>query len=90
MPTNAGMKHATLYRMVMPDHLCPFGLKSKDLLERNDFTVEDHHLKTRDETDAFKHEHGVDTTPQTFIAGERIGGYDELREYLRRGRQERG
>ncbi|ROO31838.1 hypothetical protein SAJA_02395 [Salinisphaera japonica YTM-1] len=27
-------KIATLYRMVMDDHLCPFGLKSKDLLER--------------------------------------------------------
>lgn len=76
------MKNATLYRMVMPDHLCPFGLKSKDLLKRNDFTVEDHHLTTREETDAFKDEHGVDTTPQTFIAGKRIGGYDELREYL--------
>lgn len=82
MSTDPGTKNATLYRMVMPDHLCPFGLKSKDLLERNDFTVDDHHLTTREETDAFKDEHGVDTTPQTFIAGERIGGYDELREYF--------
>jgi glutaredoxin len=68
--------------MVMPDHLCPYGLKSKDLLERQGFTVEDHHLKTRDETEAFKKEHGVDTTPQTFIGGERIGGYDDLREHF--------
>ena len=28
-------KTATLYRMVMPGHLCPYGLKSKDLLERH-------------------------------------------------------
>ena len=52
-------KTAVLYRMVMPDHLCPYGLKSKDLLERRGFAVEDHHLKTRDETDAFRREHDV-------------------------------
>ena len=43
-------KSATLYRMVMPDHLCPYGLKAKDLLERQGFAVEDHQLTTRDET----------------------------------------
>ncbi len=80
-------KAAVLYRMVMPDHLCPYGLKSKDLLEREGFTVEDHHLKTREETEAFKEEHGVDTTPQTFIDGERIGGYDDLREHFGQGGQ---
>lgn len=26
---------AELYRMVTPEHVCPFGLKSKDLLEQN-------------------------------------------------------
>ncbi|MGB3723505.1 MAG: glutaredoxin [Pacificimonas sp.] len=75
-------KTAKLYRMVMPDHLCPYGLKSKDLLEREGFTVEDHHLETRAETDAFKEKHGVDTTPQTFIDGRRIGGYDDLRVHF--------
>ena len=73
---------AALYRMVMPDHLCPYGLKSKDLLERQGFTVEDHHLTTHGETEAFKREHGVATTPQTFIGGERIGGYDDLRAHF--------
>ena len=70
---------ATLYRMVMPDHLCPFGLKSKDLLEREGYIVDDRPLTTREETEDFKAKHGVDTTPQTFIGGERIGGYDDLR-----------
>jgi glutaredoxin len=73
---------AKLYRMVMPEHICPFGLKSKDLLERQGFAVEDHHLETRDETEAFKKEHGVETTPQTFIGGRRIGGYDDLRVHF--------
>lgn len=75
-------KSASLYRMVMPDHLCPYGLKSKAILERHGFTVDDHHLTTREETDAFKAEHGVKTTPQTFIEGERIGGYDDLLAYF--------
>lgn len=75
------MKHsrtATLYRMVMPGHLCPYGLKSRWLLEKNGFEIDDHHLTTREETDAFKDKHRVKTTPQTWIGGERIGGYDDL------------
>jgi glutaredoxin len=75
-------KKAVLYRMVMPEHVCPWGLKSKDLLQRSGYEVEDHHLTTRDETDAFKAEQGVTTTPQTFIGGKRIGGYDDLRRFL--------
>ena len=73
---------AKLYRMVMPDHLCPYGLKSRDLLERQGYEVEDHHLTTRAETDAFMERHGVETTPQTWIADVRIGGYDDLREHF--------
>lgn len=72
-------RRATLYRMVMDKHLCPFGLKSKALLESRGFEVDDHWLESRDETERFKEEHGVETTPQTFIGGQRIGGYDDLR-----------
>jgi glutaredoxin len=68
--------------MVMAKHICPFGLKSKHLLKSKGFTVEDHWLETREETDAFKAEHGVKTTPQTFIDGIRIGGYDDLRRHF--------
>ena len=77
-------KHAEIHRMVTDQHICPFGLKSLDLLEREGFEVEDHHLTTREETDAFKKEHDVDTTPQTFIDGKRIGGYDDLLSYFGR------
>lgn len=73
---------ATLYRMVMDDHVCPFGIKAKDLLRRQGYSVEDHHLTSRAGTDAFKADHGVKTTPQTFITGERIGGYDDLRRFF--------
>ena len=58
--TGAGM--ARLYRMVTPEHICPFGLKAKDLLERKGFKVDDHHLKNRAEQDALKEKHGVKTT----------------------------
>lgn len=80
--TNQPTRTATLYRMVMPDHTCPYGLKAKDLLRRQGYEVEDHHLTTREETDAFKAKHEVKTTPQTFIGGERIGGYDDLRRFF--------
>lgn len=73
---------ATLYRMVMDKHLCPYGLKAKDRLEREGYSVEDRWLKTREETDAFKAEHDVTTTPQIWIGDERVGGYDALRKHL--------
>ena len=75
-------KRAVLHRMVMPHHTCPYGLKAKDLLQRSGYEVEDNHLTTREETDAFKAQHGVPTTPQIFIGGKRIGGYDDLRRHL--------
>lgn len=75
-------RQAVLYRMVMPDHTCPYGLKARHLLKSRGYQVEDHWLKTREETDAFKAQHDVKTTPQTFIDGVRIGGHDDLRRYL--------
>ena len=75
-------KNATLYRMVLPDHTCPFGVRAKQLLEQNGFEVDEHILETREQVDAFKAEQGVATTPQVFIGGERIGGSSELEQYL--------
>lgn len=75
-------KTATLYRMVTPEHICPFGLKSLDLLQRQGFEVEDHQLKSRAETDAFMASEHVKTTPQTFVGGKRVGGYDDLRRFF--------
>jgi glutaredoxin len=77
-------KTASLTRMVMPDHVCPYGVKSKWLLERHGYRVDDHWLTTREETDAYKREHGVETTPQAFIGGKRIGGYTDLRAFFGR------
>ncbi|WP_416352233.1 MauE/DoxX family redox-associated membrane protein [Variovorax sp. LG9.2] len=68
--------------MVMEKHICPYGLKVKYLLEHESYVVEDRWLKTRKETDAFKAEQEVKTTPQTFIDGKRVGGHDETRRFL--------
>jgi glutaredoxin len=73
---------AVLHRMVMPEHTCPYGLKALHLLKARGYEVEDHWLRTRAETDAFKAEHDVKTTPQAFIDGQRIGGYDDLRKHF--------
>ncbi len=73
---------AVLYRMVLSDHTCPFGVKAKQLLQHAGFTVDDRILRTRDEVDAFKAEHDVDTTPQVFVGDERIGGSDDLERWL--------
>ncbi|MBW8755327.1 MAG: glutaredoxin [Sphingomonadales bacterium] len=68
--------------MVMAEHICPWGLKARHLLRRHGFAVDDRWLTSRAETDAFKAAHDVKTTPQVFIGGERIGGYDDLRRYF--------
>lgn len=78
-------KHATIYRMVTPSHLCPWGIKAKDLLQRSGYEVEDHHLPSGDANREYKENHGYDETPQIFIEGERLGGYDALREHLGKG-----
>ncbi|TMM49850.1 MauE/DoxX family redox-associated membrane protein [Qipengyuania marisflavi] len=78
----ASNKTAQLYRMAMEKHVCPYGVKSKWLLERRGYTVEDNLLTTREATDTFKAEHDVQTTPQTFIDGRRIGGYTDLRAHF--------
>ena len=73
---------ATLHRMVLPDHTCPFGVRAKKMLEEAGFTVDDRILGSREEVEAFKAEHGLTTTPLVVIDGEEIGGAAELEDYL--------
>jgi len=75
-------KQATLYRMVMSGHTCPYGVKSLYLLKKHGYEVSDNHLTTRAETDAFKAKYNVDTTPQSFIGDERIGGHTDVRKHF--------
>jgi glutaredoxin len=75
-------RSATLYRMVLPDHTCPFGVRAKEMLEAEGFQVDDRVLGSREEVDAFKAEQGIQTTPLVFIGDERIGGSDDLARHL--------
>jgi glutaredoxin len=73
---------ATLYRMKLPTHECPFGLLAKRMLDDAGFKVEDCLLTSREQVDEFKEEHGVPTTPLVFIDGEKVGGSEQLARYL--------
>ena len=78
----ADARKATLYRMVLPDHICPFGVRAKQILQAEGYDVDDRILRSREEVDAFKAEQGIATTPLVFIDGEKIGGSDDLERYL--------
>ncbi|MCP4825792.1 MAG: glutaredoxin, partial [Shimia sp.] len=77
------MPKATIYRMELPNYTCGYGTAALDLLQSNGFEIEDHLLRTRHETDAFKDKHHVTTTPLVFIDGVKIGGFTELRKHLK-------
>lgn len=71
-----------LYRMDLPDHACPWGLKALTLLQEQQIPFEDHRLTSQAAVQAFKDQHGVATTPQVFSNGRRIGGYSDLAALL--------
>lgn len=75
-------KKSTLTRMVLPEHECPFGVRAKALLDDAGISYKEHILKTREEVEAYKAKHGVQTTPQVVLDGRHIGGSDALEEYL--------
>lgn len=75
-------RKAVLHRMVLADHICPFGVRAKQILQSEGFEVEDHILRTREEVDVFKAERGLATTPLIEIDGEVIGGSDDLERWL--------
>ena len=76
------MPSAVIYRMILPDHECPFGRRAKQMLDDANFEVEEHILGSREEVEAFKSEHGVATTPLIWVDGKQIGGSDELAKFL--------
>ncbi len=73
---------ATLTRMVLPNHECPFGVRAKAMLEEAGFTIDERILSSREEVDDFKAERGLSTTPLIEIDGETIGGSKDLEDYL--------
>lgn len=76
-------KKAAIYRIVIPGkHICPYGVKALYLLKKHGYEVEDHHLKTYEESDAYKKDNGFEDTPRIFIEGKHIGNDDDLKRFL--------
>ena len=61
---------------------CTYGEKTVSLLKEKDIDYKDHIISTKEEEEKFKNEHSVETTPQVFIDGKRIGGFTDLAEYF--------
>lgn len=72
------LRDVHLYRMDLPDHACPWGLKARQLLQDQGIPFTDHPLTSQAAVQAFKQAHQVATTPQIFMGTERIGGYTDL------------
>jgi glutaredoxin len=77
------IENVKVYRMSMPDHECPWGIKAVNLLTEQEIQFEDIKLQSREEVDALKTKYAVATTPQIFFGGERVGGYTDLAERLK-------
>lgn len=73
---------ATIHRMVLPEHVCPFGVRAKAMLEQAGYEVDDQQLNSREQVDAFLVRESVATTPVTFIDGTRYATSEALEEYL--------
>lgn len=76
------MPKAVLYRMELPNYTCGYGTAARDLLRQKNFEIEEHILRTRRETDAFKDKHHIATTPLIFIDGVKVGGFTDLKKHL--------
>ncbi len=75
-------KNAKLVRMVTTNHLCPWGIKAKDILKRKGYEIEDNHLESMEANKTYKEENNFDETPQIFIEGKHIGNYEDLRKHF--------
>ena len=73
---------ATLHRMVLPDHVCPFGVRAKQMLEEAGYQVDDQQLTSREQVNAFLAKEGLTTTPVTFLDGQRYPTSEALEEFL--------
>lgn len=61
---------------------CPWGEKARALLEEQDVEFQDKVFADEAEERAFKRDHEVESTPQVFLEGQRIGGYEALAEHF--------
>ena len=75
-------RKATLHRMVLPEHTCPFGVRAKAMLEQAGYDIDDQQMTSREEVDAFMEQERVSTTPVTYIGDTRYATSEALEEFL--------
>lgn len=83
------MTQAVLYRMELPQYTCGYGTAARDLLRGAGIPFKEHILRSRRETDAFKDKHNITTTPLVFVNGQKIGGYTDLKAFLKKQKSKR-
>ncbi|NJK60228.1 MAG: hypothetical protein HC918_08320 [Oscillatoriales cyanobacterium SM2_1_8] len=76
-----------VYRMVFPDRVCGSGEKVVAYLTAANLPFEDLPLRSPEAMAAFKAQWQVETTPQIFIDGERIGGWEALLAHPQLGKR---
>ncbi len=67
------LQNVALFRMDLPDHACPWGLKALRRLQEQQIPFEDHRLTSDAEVQAFKAQHQVATTTQIFSSATASG-----------------
>jgi len=68
---------------IMTKSGCPFCAKAKQMLNDNDMSYDEITIGTDAKMTSVKAISGVDSVPQVFINGQRIGGSDDLADYLK-------
>ena len=53
------------------DHICPYGIEAKRMLEEAECATDEDILHSREVVDAFAEKQGVNTAPQGFIGDKR-------------------
>lgn len=76
------MPKAVLYRMELSNYTCGYGTAARDLSRQKNVEIEEHILRTRRETDAFKDKHHIAKTPLIFIDGVKVGGFTDLKKHF--------
>jgi glutaredoxin len=80
--TERQLQDVALYRMDLPGHACPWGLKALALLQEQQIPFQEHRRTSEAEVQAFKDHHKAATTLQILSDGLRFVGYSDLAALL--------
>jgi glutaredoxin len=75
--------HIKVYRLhdLSTGHVCAYGEQAIQLLVQHQLPYDDHRMSEHDDAE-YKRKHEVTTTPQIWVNGNRIGGYQALCDWI--------